>query len=131
MTVADTASAARPLGVSVTAEGPRPQRSLKVLFVNDYLPQEMLGIMWLSRSIKDAGHQTAALFLPDKDWIEKLHEHAPDVVCFSVTTGMHLYSFDVAKRIKTQNGQEKSWNLVRCLALLKCVKVPQSSNFCA
>ena len=102
MTVADTAPAARPLGVSVTAEGPRPQRSLKVLFVNDYLPQEMLGIMWLSRSIKDAGHQTAALFLPDKDWIEKLHEHAPDVVCFSVTTGMHLYSFDVAKRIKKE-----------------------------
>jgi hypothetical protein len=40
-----------------------------VLFINDYLPQEMLGIMWLSRAIKDAGHETKALFLPDKDWI--------------------------------------------------------------
>ena len=66
MTVADTAPAARPLGVSVTAEGPRPQRSLKVLFVNDYLPQEMLGIMWLSRSIKDAGHQTLPCSFPTR-----------------------------------------------------------------
>ena len=29
---------------------------MKVLFINEYLPQEMLGMMWLSRAIKDAGH---------------------------------------------------------------------------
>ena len=89
-------------GASIAASGERPARSLKVLFVNDFLPQEMLGIMYLSRSIKDAGHRTKALFLPDKDWVQKLKEYAPDVVCFSVTTGMHLYSFDVAKRVKTE-----------------------------
>ena len=54
-------------GASIAASGERPARSLKVLFVNDFLPQEMLGIMYLSRSIKDAGHRTKALFLPDKD----------------------------------------------------------------
>lgn len=103
MTAADTTAVTeRPLGSSVTIEGPRPARSLKVLFVSDFLPQEMLGIMWLSRSIKDAGHTTRALFLPDKDWIETIGEYGPDVVCFSVTTGMHLYSFDVAKRIKKE-----------------------------
>lgn len=79
-----------------------PKRTLKVLFVNDYLPQEMLGIMWLSRAILDAGHKTKALFLPDKDWTKKLHEYAPDVVCFSVTTGMHLYNLDIAKRIRKE-----------------------------
>lgn len=77
-------------------------RSLKVLFINDYLPQEMLGIMWLSRAVKDAGHQSKALFLPDKDWIQKLKDYDPDVVCYSVTTGMHQYFLDIAKRVKTE-----------------------------
>ncbi|MFT6830962.1 MAG: anaerobic magnesium-protoporphyrin IX monomethyl ester cyclase [Planctomycetota bacterium] len=83
-------------------ESNTPVRSMKVLFINDYLPQEMLGIMWLSRSIKDAGHQTKALFLPDADWIKKIGDYTPDVVCFSVTTGMHLYYFDIAKRIRKE-----------------------------
>ena len=79
-----------------------PVRSMKVLFINDYLPQEMLGLMWLSRSIKDAGHQAQALFLPDTEWIQKIKDYAPDVVCFSVTTGMHLYFLDIAKRVRTE-----------------------------
>jgi anaerobic magnesium-protoporphyrin IX monomethyl ester cyclase len=73
---------------------------LKVLFVVEYLPQEMLGIMWISRAIKDAGHQTKALFLPDADWQAKLVDYAPDVVAYSVTTGMHLYFLEVNKKIK-------------------------------
>ena len=73
---------------------------MKVLFLNEYLPQEMLGLMWLSRAIKDAGHETKALFLPDKEWIQKIQEYAPDVVCFSVTTGMHLYFADINRKVK-------------------------------
>ncbi len=72
----------------------------KVLFISEYLPQEMLGIMWVSRAIKDAGHETKALFLPDRDWVHKLKQYAPDVVAYSVTTGMHLYTLDINKRVK-------------------------------
>ena len=73
---------------------------MRVLFINDYLPQEMLGLMWLSRAIKDAGHDAKALFLPDKDWIKKIEDYGPDVVCYSVTTGMHLYFCDINKKVK-------------------------------
>ena len=73
---------------------------MKVLFIDEYLPQEMLGLMWLSRAVKDAGHQCRALFIPDKDWIEKLREYDPDVVCYSVTTGMHLYFADINRKVK-------------------------------
>jgi radical SAM superfamily enzyme YgiQ (UPF0313 family) len=59
----------------------------------------MLGIMWVSRAIKDAGHQTRALFIPDKDWLEKVREYDPDVVCYSVTTGMHLYFADFNRKV--------------------------------
>ena len=73
---------------------------MRVLFLNDYLPQEMLGLMWLSRAIKDAGHETKAIFLPDKEWLEKIKEYDPHVVAFSVTTGMHLYFLDLNKQVK-------------------------------
>ena len=75
-------------------------RPMKVLFIEEYLPQEMLGIMWLSRAIKDAGHQSKCLFIPDKAWIDKLKEYDPDVVCYSMTTGMHLYLADVNRKVK-------------------------------
>ena len=73
--------------------------TMKVLFVNEYLPQEMLGLMWISRALKDAGHDTKALFIPDKEWLQKIVDYAPDVVCFSVTTGMHLYFADIKRRV--------------------------------
>ena len=63
---------------------------MKVLIINEYLPQEMLGLMWISRAMKDAGHEVKCLFLPDREWIQKLTDYSPDVVGFSVTTGMHL-----------------------------------------
>lgn len=83
------------------AAGPAPNCPMKVLFINDYLPQEMLGLMWLSRAIKDAGHETKALFLPDKDWLEKIKEYDPDVVAYSTTTGMHQYFVDINKKVKS------------------------------
>ena len=78
------------------------QRRMKVLFLDEYLPQEMLGIMWLSRAIKDAGHETKALFVPDKDWVAKVKEYNPDVVCYSVTTGMHVYLAELNQRVKAE-----------------------------
>lgn len=74
---------------------------MKVLFINEYLPQEMLGIMWLSRAIKDAGHEAKALFIPDKHWLQKAADYEPDVICYSATTGMHLYFADVNRQVKS------------------------------
>jgi radical SAM superfamily enzyme YgiQ (UPF0313 family) len=73
---------------------------MKVLFIDEYLPQEMLGIMYVSRAIKDAGHDCKCLFIPDKDWLAKVQEYAPDVVCYSLTTGMHLYFADINRKVK-------------------------------
>ena len=73
---------------------------MRVLFVNEYLPQEMLGLMWLSRAIKDAGHQTKAIFIPDKQWLAKIREYDPDVLCYSVTTGIHSYMVEINRKVK-------------------------------
>jgi len=85
---------------ATTPPAATPARSLKVLVIEDYLPQEMLGIMWLSRAIKDAGHDASCLFLPDSDWIKKIKDYAPDVVAFTVTTGMHLYFRDINRKVR-------------------------------
>ena len=59
-------------------------------------------MMWLSRAIKDAGHETKGLFLPDKEWIAKVKEYNPDVVAFSSTTGMQQYFTDLNKKVKDE-----------------------------
>lgn len=73
---------------------------MRVLFLIEFLPQEMLGAMYLSRAIKNAGHDTKALFLPDKEWVRKITEYAPDVVAMSYTTGMHQYFMDLTRQVK-------------------------------
>lgn len=73
---------------------------MRVLFLLEFLPQEMLGPMYLSRALKNAGHETRALFLPDKDWVRKLKDYSPDVVAMSYTTGMHQYCMDITRQVK-------------------------------
>jgi anaerobic magnesium-protoporphyrin IX monomethyl ester cyclase len=94
-----TTTATAPAPTTATPTRTRPMR---VLFIDEYLPQEMLGIMWLSRAIKDAGHESKALFVPDKDWLKKLREFNPDVCCYSVTTGMHMYLAEINRRVKLE-----------------------------
>ena len=73
---------------------------MRVLFIIEFLPQEMLGPMYLSTALKNAGHETKALFLPDKEWIAKLKEYDPGVVAMSYTTGMHQYCMDLTRQVK-------------------------------
>ncbi len=75
---------------------------MKILHVSRVLPQEMLGPMYLSRAVKDAGHQMRALFLPDPRWLEKFREYAPDVVTWSVMTGTHQQIAAVNRFLKSK-----------------------------
>ena len=40
---------------------------MRILFISEYLPQEMLGVMWVSRALKDAGHEVIGLFMRTGD----------------------------------------------------------------
>ncbi len=62
---------------------------MKVLHISMTLPQEPLGPMWLSRAVKDSGHDMQALFIPDPHWIDKVKDYAPDVISWSSMTGVH------------------------------------------
>lgn len=73
---------------------------MRILFLDEYLPQEMLGIMWLSRALKDAGHETKALFVPDREWLDKVKAYDPDIICYSVTTGMQVYLAELNQKVR-------------------------------
>ena len=75
---------------------------MKVLHVTRTLPQEMLGPMYLSRAVKDAGHDMRAVCLPDPRWLSKIREYQPDVITWSLMTGNHRQIFDVNRFLKSK-----------------------------
>jgi anaerobic magnesium-protoporphyrin IX monomethyl ester cyclase len=75
---------------------------MRVLHVTRTLPQEMLGPMYLSRAVKDAGHEMRAVCLPDPRWLAKIREYRPDVITWSLMTGNHRQIFDVNRFLKSK-----------------------------
>ena len=53
---------------------------MKVLHITRLLPQEALGPMYLSRAVKDAGHEMEAIIVPDPMWLKKIKDYNPDVI---------------------------------------------------
>ena len=60
---------------------------MKILFVADDFTCDPLGIAWLSAYLKDAGHETDAATPAEAMMLGD----APDILCYSVTTGNHVY----------------------------------------
>lgn len=62
---------------------------------------ESLGIMYLSAALKEHGHETC-LFIEnmERDLPGAMERSAPQVICFSVITGSHLWARQRAKQLK-------------------------------
>ncbi len=73
---------------------------MRVLFLSPFLAQEPLGIMYLSGALKQAGHETKLIFVPDANLEEKVREFDAGVVCYSFTTGVHPMIVGLNHRIK-------------------------------
>ena len=73
---------------------------MKVLHITRTLPQEMLGPMYLSRAVKNAGHDMRAIALPDPSWLRKIREYAPDVITWSIMTGNQRPILDLNRLLK-------------------------------
>lgn len=86
-----------PLGKVYHEHAGRPQR---VLFIQECVAQEPLGIQWISTAAKNAGHQTKFVVTPDAHWIKKIKEFDPDVIGFMCTTGVHKHVMEMCKAIK-------------------------------
>ncbi len=62
----------------------------------------MLGPMYLSRVLKDAGHEMISVFVPDPAWLKKIEDYAPDVITWSLMTGNHRPIYDVNRLLKSK-----------------------------
>ncbi len=75
---------------------------MKALFIQRALGQEMLGLMYLSRALRDSGHETQCLFLPTTgDLLAEIDRFGPDLLCYGTTTGLHRYYMTVNRYIKS------------------------------
>lgn len=76
----------------------------RIVFLQKFLPQEMLGIAYLSRALRNAGHEVAVQMVPEKDWIAQLREKRPDIIGVSCTTGDHRFYTTLLERAKDATG---------------------------
>ncbi|MBN1899297.1 MAG: B12-binding domain-containing radical SAM protein [Spirochaetes bacterium] len=97
---------------------------MKILFITTNFIIEPLGIMYLSGSLKKQGHKVSILKILHKEYekkaltkmkkppeeviytekylIKKIKEIKPDIIAYSVTTGMHQFYLNLNRDIKRQ-----------------------------
>ena len=76
----------------------------RVLFIERTLRNEKLGIMYLSASLKAAGHHADLIQTCKEDLDAIIHEYRPHFVAFSVTTGEHRGALETAWYTKQRYG---------------------------
>ena len=77
---------------------------MRVLFLQRYLSQEMLGICYLTSALRRAGHTVEVLLVPDDRWEHKLLQCDPGLIACSMTTGDHPFYLRLAARAKALTG---------------------------
>ena len=74
----------------------------KVLFLQDVL-FDYMGPMQISSILKKDGHKTDLLIWPEeKDFKKKIKEINPDLFAFSIMSGGHRPSIEMAKELKKE-----------------------------
>ncbi len=74
---------------------------MKITFVIKKLSiSDPIGIMSLSASLKKAGHEINLICFAKEDLFQRLKELKPEVVAYSITTGMHQELISINKEIK-------------------------------
>ncbi len=72
---------------------------MKFLFINKPFVLEPLGIMYISSSIKETGHEVD-LVLTSEDLEKKVQEYVPDYVGYSIMTGDQNFYDGINKELK-------------------------------
>ncbi len=73
---------------------------MRVLFVIKQIDYEPLGLLYLSSTLRQAGHQVRLAIAADEDPVAVAQEWQPGVVGYSVYTGSQTYYRDLNLRIK-------------------------------
>lgn len=72
----------------------------RVMFVETDLRNEKLGIMYLSAALKKNGHETILCQYEKESMAALIKAFSPDFIAFSLVTGAHRRSLEIAREIK-------------------------------
>ena len=76
---------------------------MKILFIaKDLEFQEPVGIMYLSALLKEKGHNVYLTGTRNTDVLKYVKETEPDILAYSVTTGLHKYYLALNKKIRKE-----------------------------
>jgi radical SAM superfamily enzyme YgiQ (UPF0313 family) len=76
---------------------------MKILFLARNIEHEgPIGIMYLSAMLKQHGHKTKLIETESTNLCEQIEDFSPDLLAYSVTTGLHKYYLSLNKKIKNK-----------------------------
>jgi len=76
---------------------------MRILFIrDDYVLWYSVGIMYLSGMLKAEGHDTRLAFSSHPGFLDEVQRYNPDVLAYTVSTGMHRKYLAVNRRIKRE-----------------------------
>ena len=76
---------------------------MRILFIQDNGYNESLGIISISAVLKAGGHDCDILIASEENnLLEKIKEYKPDMVAFSLMTGVHEWGIEFARRLKEE-----------------------------
>ncbi len=91
---------------------------MKILFIHENAISESIGICALSAYLKERGH-TSDLILTSHsdDIVEDVRKMAPDVLAFTLWTGMQHPVYDIIQTIKKRTAVSTTGNLLAKIKL--------------
>jgi len=75
---------------------------MKILFIENKLRTDKLGILYISRIMKDAGHSVDLIQASIENVDDYMHTNKPDFVLYSVMSGEHEWFIDYNKYLKSK-----------------------------
>jgi anaerobic magnesium-protoporphyrin IX monomethyl ester cyclase len=84
---------------------------MRILFVEKQIDYEPQGIMQLSASLKEAGHDVQLAVASQEDPIQFAVEYAPDIVGYSVMTGSQQYYLALNRQIRQALGDRTPFSV--------------------
>jgi anaerobic magnesium-protoporphyrin IX monomethyl ester cyclase len=73
-----------------------------LLFIIRQIDNEPQGVLLISSLVKQAGHRVSMVVASEEDPLAAVRRLQPDVVGYTVYTGMHQYYLDLNRRIKAE-----------------------------
>jgi len=73
---------------------------MRILFVEKQIDYEPLGLLYLARVLRQAGHEMRLSIASDEDPAAVASAWRPEVVGYSVYTGSQVYYRDLNLRVK-------------------------------